>query len=135
MTSSDFRFYKNLAELATSNKGKINFFNQNQKAFFLNPDSDEWFNMIKEYAKLGKLSDQKVEEMEEMKWTQMPDSLKLFAFEYCILNGDAYQEQQQTNSLNHLTSMAQCEGQGKEWLARSLYGSCDKKAYQCLGGK
>jgi hypothetical protein len=31
--------------------------------------------------------------------------------------------------------MAQCEGQGKEWLARSFYGSCDKKAYQCLGGK
>ena len=92
MTSGDFRFYKNLAEMATSNKGKINFFNQNQKAFFLKPESDEWFYMIKEYAKLGKLSEEQIEEIEDMKWSQIPDSLKLFAFDYCILNGEAYQE-------------------------------------------
>ncbi len=92
MTSGDFRFYKNLAELATSNKGKINFFNQHQKAFFLKPESDEWFDMMKEYAKRENLSEEKVEELEETKWNQMPDSLKLFAFEYCIINGEAYQE-------------------------------------------
>ena len=92
MSSSDFRFYKNLTELATSKKGMINFFYQNQKAFFLNPEPYEWFNMIKEYAKQGQLSDEKVEELEDMKWNQMPDSLKLFAFEYCILNGEAYHE-------------------------------------------
>ena len=92
MTTGDFRFYKNLAELVTSNKGKINFFNQNQKAFFLKPESDEWFDMIIEYAKLGKLSEKKIEELEDLKWNQMPDSLKLFAFDYCILNGQAYKE-------------------------------------------
>ena len=92
MVSGDFRFYKNLAKLATSNKGKINFFDQNQKAFFLNPESDEWFEMITEYAKLGKLSNKKIEEIEDMKWNEIPDSLKLFAFDYCILNGEAYQE-------------------------------------------
>ena len=92
MHSGDFRFYKNLAELATTNKGKINFFDQNQKAFFLNPDSDEWLEMLKEYAKLGNLSDEKIEEIEDMKWKEIPDSLKVFAFDYCIINGEAYQE-------------------------------------------
>ena len=47
-------------------------------------DSDK-LHELADYAK-------EIEEMEEMKWNQLPDSLKLFAFEYCILNGDAYQE-------------------------------------------
>ena len=46
-----------------SKKGKINFFNQNQKAFFLNPESDEWFQMIKEYAVIENLSEEKIEEL------------------------------------------------------------------------
>ncbi len=92
MTSGDFRFYKNLAELATSKKSKINFFDQNQKAFFLNPESDEWFEMIKEYAKKENLTENMIEEIEDMKWNQIPESLKLFAFDYCIINGECYQE-------------------------------------------
>ena len=89
---TDYHFYKNLAELATSNKSKINFFDQNQKAFFLNPDSDEWFEMMQEYAKVENLSQDKIEDIEELKWNQLPDSLKLFAFDYCIINGNSYQE-------------------------------------------
>ena len=92
MVSEDFRFYKNLAELANTSKGKINFFDQNQRAFFLEPESDEWFEMIKEYAKKESLNEKKLEEIEEMKWSEIPDSLKLFAFDYCIINGEAYQE-------------------------------------------
>ena len=92
MVSGDFRFYKNLAELATSNKGKINFFDQNQKAFFLNPESDEWFDMMIAYAKEENLEEEKIAELEDLKWNEMPDSLKVFAFDYCIVNGAAYDQ-------------------------------------------
>ena len=41
---------------------------------------------------MSDLSDEKVAELEELNWNEMPDSLKLFAFDYCIVNGAAYQE-------------------------------------------
>ena len=92
MLSGDISYYKNLAELANTNKGKINFFDQNQKAFFLDPESDEWFNMMIAYAKEEDLDEEKITELEDLKWTEMPDKLKIFAFEFCIINGDSYQE-------------------------------------------
>ena len=92
MLTGEISYYKNLAELANTNKGKINFFDQNQKAFFLDPESDEWFNMMIEYSKHENLKEESIAELEDMKWTEMPDSLKIFAFDYCIINGDSYQE-------------------------------------------
>ena len=92
MITGEIYYYKNLADLANTNKGKINFFDQNQKAFFLDPESDEWFQMMDAYAKKENLGEEKISELEDMKWNEMPDSLKLFAFDYCIINGMAYQE-------------------------------------------
>ena len=37
-------------------------------------------------------TEDKDEEIENMKWNQMPEEIKLFAFDYCILNGDFYEE-------------------------------------------
>ena len=92
MSTGEVNYYKNLAGLANTKRGKINFFDQNQKAFFLDAESDEWFNMMIEYAKKENLEEEKVNQLEDLKWIEMPDSLKLFAFEYCIANGDSYQE-------------------------------------------
>ena len=90
--SKDFHYYKKLSKFVRSQKGKINFFDQNQKAFFLSPSSDDWFNMMKEYALNEKLTDDQVEEIENLKWNQMPLTLKIFAFDYCILNSKFFQE-------------------------------------------
>ena len=90
--NKDFQYYKNLSKFVKSQKGKINFFDQNQKAFFLSPSSDDWLNMMKEYAIIEKLSDEQVDEIESLKWNQMPLTLKIFAFDYCILNSHNYQE-------------------------------------------
>ncbi len=38
-------------------------------------------------AKAENLSSEKLNKIEEMKWIEMPDSLKLFAYDFCILNG------------------------------------------------
>ena len=92
MITGDVYFYKNLAGLVKTDKDKILFFDQNQKAFFLDPESDEWFNMMIEYARKENLEEEKIVELEELKWKEMPDSLKLFAFDYCILHGSTYEE-------------------------------------------
>tara|TARA_Y100001968_G_C19395914_1_gene738317 strand:+ start:914 stop:1192 length:279 start_codon:yes stop_codon:yes gene_type:complete len=92
MLNDDYHYYKSLSYFVVDDKGKINFFNNNQKAFFLEPLSDNWFNMLKEYAKIEHLSDEKIGEIEEMKWIEIPDSLKIFAFDFCILNGEDFQE-------------------------------------------
>ena len=92
MLSGEVSYYRNLAELANTNNGKINFFDQNQKAFFLDAESDEWFEMMIAYAKNENLQEEKIAELEDLKWSEMPSSLKLFAFDYCIVNGSSYQE-------------------------------------------
>ena len=38
------------------------------------------------------LTDENIEEIEEMKWNEIPDSLKIFAFDFCIVNGESFQE-------------------------------------------
>ena len=77
MITGDVYYYKNLAESANSNEDKILFFDQNQKAFFLDPESDEWFNMMIAYAKKENLAEEKIADLEDMKWNEMPDSLKI----------------------------------------------------------
>ena len=79
MITGDVYFYKNLASFVESDKDKILFFDQNQKAFFLDPESDEWFNMMIEYAKNENLEEEKIADLEDMMWNDMPDSLKVFA--------------------------------------------------------
>ena len=60
MVAGEKQFYKNLAELVSTDKDKINFFDQNQKAFFLDPESYEWFNMMVQYAKNQNLAEEKI---------------------------------------------------------------------------
>tara|TARA_Y100001968_G_C19316882_1_gene697191 strand:+ start:504 stop:788 length:285 start_codon:yes stop_codon:yes gene_type:complete len=84
---SDIERYKKLSKEVSSQEDKINFFDQNQKAFYVDTYSDSWSNMIQAYSKAENLSSEQLNTIEEMKWKEMPDSLKLFAYDFCILNG------------------------------------------------
>ena len=84
---SDIERYKKLSNEVSSLEDKINFFDQNQKAFYVDTYSDSWSKMMEAYAKAENLSSEQLNEIEEMKWKEMPDSLKLFAYDFCILNG------------------------------------------------
>ena len=81
MLNDDYHYYKSLSHLVLDEKGKINFFNQNQKAFFLDPSSDNWLNMLKEYGKVENLNSDEIDKIDDMKWSDIPDSLKIFAFD------------------------------------------------------
>ncbi len=84
---SDIEYYKNLSKDVFSHQDKVDYFDQNQKAFYLDIFSDSWSNMMAAYAKEEKLSSEQLNEIEEMKWREMPESLKIFAYDFCILNG------------------------------------------------
>ena len=85
--TSDIEYYKQLSKKVNSKQDKISFFDQNQKAFYVDIFSDSWSKMIEEYAKAENLSSEQLNKIEEMKWLDMPESLKLFAYDFCILNG------------------------------------------------
>ena len=87
---SEIEYYKNLSKYVRSQEDKINFFDQHQKAFYVDIYSDSWPKMMEAYAKVENLSSEQLNEIEEMKWKDMPEFLKIFAYDFCILNGFVY---------------------------------------------
>ena len=85
--SSEIEYYKKLSKEVSCQEDKINFFDQNQKAFYVDIYSDCWSKMMEAYAKLENLSSENLNEIEEMKWKDIPEVLKIFAYDFCILNG------------------------------------------------
>ena len=47
--SSEFEHYKKLSREVVTNEDIINFFNQNQKAFYLDSFSSSWAQMMEAY--------------------------------------------------------------------------------------
>ena len=84
---SEIEYYKKLSNEVSNQEDKINFFDQNQKAFYLDIYSDSWSRMMEAYAKVENLSSEQLNEIEQMKWKEMPEALKIFAYDFCILNG------------------------------------------------
>ena len=85
--TSDIEYYKQLSKKVSTNHDKTNFFDQNQKAFYVDIYSDSWSKMMEAYAKAENLSSEQLNKIEEMKWNEMPENLKIFAYDFCILNG------------------------------------------------
>jgi len=85
--TSDIEYYKQLSKKVSTKQDKINFFDQNQKAFYLDIYSESWSKMMEEYAKVENLSSEQLNKIEEMKWIEIPEVLKIFAYDFCILNG------------------------------------------------
>ena len=84
---SDIEYYKQLSKKVSTKQDKINFFDQNQKAFYVDIYSDSWSRMMEAYAKAENLSSEQLNKIEEMKWNEMPEVLKIFAYDFCILHG------------------------------------------------
>ena len=84
---SEIEYYKKLSKEVSSQEDKINFFDLNQKAFYVDIYTDSWSKMMEAYAKVENLSSEQLNEIEEMKWKEMPEALKIFAYDFCILNG------------------------------------------------
>ena len=84
---SEIEYYKKLSKEVSSIEDKIIFFDKYQKAFYVDIYSDSWSKMMEAYAKAENLSSEQLNEIEEKKWKEMPESLKIFAYDFCILSG------------------------------------------------
>ena len=79
---------------------KIEFFDSSKEAFF--NDSNESTSSVNEditkdlddgfyvYANMKKFSETELEELKSLTWKEYPENFKIFLFDFCILNGDAY---------------------------------------------
>ena len=84
--------YSNLASFVKNDDQKIKFFDQYQKAFFMDSNRCEFEEALSTYIKNENLSESKVEEIQNLKWDQMPKKFKLFAYQFCIIEGSAFAE-------------------------------------------
>ena len=63
--SSEFEHYKKLSREVVTNEDIINFFNQHQKAFYLDSFSSSWANMMEAYELKESLSSEQLNKIEE----------------------------------------------------------------------
>tara|TARA_Y100001968_G_scaffold314979_1_gene341070 strand:+ start:93 stop:446 length:354 start_codon:yes stop_codon:yes gene_type:complete len=79
---------------------KIEFFDTSKEAFFddsnkskrsiNNKISKELDDAFYVYANMKRLDEKEFEDLKSLTWKEYPDNLKIFLFDFCILNGDAY---------------------------------------------
>ncbi len=79
---------------------KVEFFDSFKEAFFT--DLNESTLLINEnipkdlddafyvYANMKRLSENELMELKSLKWSEYPKNLKIFLFDFCIMNGEAY---------------------------------------------
>ena len=89
-----------LAKGCKTDHQKIEFFDSCKEAFFT--DSNESTSVVNKhipkdlddgfyvYANMKKLSEIELEELKSLSWKEYPENLKIFLFDFCISNGEAY---------------------------------------------
>ena len=89
-----------IAKGCRTDNQKIEFFDSSKEAFFT--DSNESTSSVNDeipkdlddgfyvYANMKKLSETELEELKSLLWNEYPENFKIFLFDFCILNGDAY---------------------------------------------
>ena len=81
---------------------KIEFFDSNKELFFTDSNEctlSEKRNIPKDiddafyvYANMKKLEEKELEELKNLAWRDYPEIFKIFLFDFCILNGNAYSQ-------------------------------------------
>ena len=93
-------FFGEIAKECRTDDQKIEFFDSSKEAFFT--DSKESTSAVNEnipedlddgfyvYANMKKLNEKELEELKSLDWREYPENLKIFLFDFCILNGNVY---------------------------------------------
>ena len=93
-------FFGEKAKRCRTDQKKIEFFDTSREAFFIESSDSEISNeenIPRElddgyyvFANMKKLNERELEELKSLPWSKHPDILKLFLFDFCILNGNSY---------------------------------------------
>ena len=89
-----------IAKGCRTDQQKIEFFDSSKETFFT--DSTKSTRSVNEdipknlddgfyvSANMKKLNETELEELKNLPWKEYPENFKIFLFNFCILNGDAY---------------------------------------------
>ena len=93
-------FFGEKAKRCRTDDQKIEFFNSSKEAFFTDlnestlsnnenipQDLDDAFYV---YANMKMLNMMELEQLKNLAWKDYPEIFKIFLFDFCILNGQAY---------------------------------------------
>ena len=93
-------FFGEKAKRCRTDQKKIEFFDTSREAFFIgssNSSQSNEENIPKDlddgyyvFANMKKLNERELEELRCLPWCQHPEILKVFLFDFCILNGNSY---------------------------------------------
>ena len=97
---SQISIFGKKAKECRTDQEKIEFFDLYREAFFINStdltlsgdgktpvDLDDAYYV---YANMKKLNERELEELKSLPWRHYPEILKIFIFDFCILNGVVY---------------------------------------------
>ena len=98
--------YWKLSKLVKSAEAKVVFFDENEEAFYLDSKQGEEFENCKyTFCENKGLASEEADEFQSNSWESFPREFKVFAFDYCIINGTAYDEIQDTMKVNEIISL------------------------------
>ena len=93
-------FFGEKAKRCRTDQTKIEFFDTCREAFFIEStdsalsneenipkDLDDGYYV---FANMKKLNETELEELKNIPWCEHPEILKIFLFDFCILNGNSY---------------------------------------------
>ena len=102
--------YWNLAQLVKSDQAMVAFFNENEEAFYLDGSQGEEFENCKyTFCEENGLDAQDIEDFQDNSWESFPKEFKIFAFNYCIAEGIAYENIQCSMPVDEITSLISIE--------------------------
>ncbi|ABX09108.1 hypothetical protein [Prochlorococcus marinus] len=98
--------YWGTAKSLKSDDEKIAFFDSNEDAFYLDPqEGDEFQNAKLSYCAERNFSEDETQSFEDQPWQSLPKEFKLYAFQYCILEGIGYGDIQDLMSTDEIISL------------------------------
>ena len=102
--------YWKIAKALNNDDEKIDFFNSHEGAFYLDPqEGDEFQNAKLSYCAERNFSDEQTDGFEDFSWQSYPKEFKLYAFEYCIIEGIGYGDIQDLMTIDEIISLVSLE--------------------------
>ena len=107
---NDLSHYWSVAQLLKSDQAKVVFFDENEEAFNLVPaQAEELENCKQNYCAEKNWNNQETDDFQELGWEEYPNEFKVFAFDYCIHNGIAYEDIQGSMTVDEISSLISLE--------------------------
>ena len=102
--------YWTLSRLVKSEDAKVVFFDENEEAFNLDVGQGEDLENCKySFCEAKGFDTEETQDFQDNSWISFPKDFKVFAFDYCITDGIAYEDVQGLTSVDEITSLISLE--------------------------